>query len=87
MHFKSLLTFNFLIKYVVYQTKRGFLIRKRVFQIEMEFEILKVFWGEGKTNLRSISNPAPARFRFLLYFSVAEAKVNPGNRQKKTRIL
>ena len=43
MYFKSLLTFNFLIKYVVYQTKRGFLIRKRVFQIEMEFEILKVF--------------------------------------------
>ena len=87
MYFKSLLTFNFLIKYVVYQTKRGLLIRKRVFQIEMEFEILKVFWGEGKTNLRSISNPAPARFRFLLYFSVAEARVNPGKREKKKTIL
>ena len=43
MYFKNLLAFNFLINYVVYQTKRGLLIRKRVFQIEMEFEILKGF--------------------------------------------
>lgn len=48
-----------------------------MFQVEYEFEIFKSFLGEGKTNLRSIRNATPARFRFFLYFSVAEARVNP----------
>ena len=57
------------------------------FRLNTNLKFFKVFLGEGKTNLRSIRNPTSARFRFFLYFSVAEARVNPAYVHKFLRFL
>ena len=88
MYFKSLLTFNFLIKYVVYQTKRGLLIRKRVFQIEMEFEIWLSFFFCSRPNFLDElarkrllcrllhSPPPPPSFLFFVFALVPTFSTN-----------